>query len=49
MAMNDDSFSSPSLREWFDALPNNEYWGRCQARAQESIAKEKATHEAQRT
>ncbi|QUL78026.1 hypothetical protein [Brevibacterium sp. SMBL_HHYL_HB1] len=49
MAMNDDSFSSPSLREWFDALPNNDYWGNCRARAQESIAKDRAAHDAQRT
>lgn len=42
------SFQDPALRDWFDSLPNEDYWENCRRLSEESLARAKIEHAAQR-
>ena len=41
-------YQDPDVRAWFDALPNSDYWENCRRLGEESLARARAEHAAQR-
>nr|AGY35334.1 hypothetical protein AP13_p00250 [Brevibacterium sp. Ap13] len=41
-------YQDPAVREWFDSLPNPDYWENCRRMGEESLARARAEHAAQR-